>query len=865
MARQLQRPRQQNARAERFSAALAAILHELKLTHRELAAAVGVTAATVASWTGAAAPQVPAPANLARLCAVLELRKAGASEALQRVLRDQSAPAAAPLRAASIGSLPAPVHACIGRERELADIAAHFTGHRGGARQRLLTLIGAGGVGKTRLAIEAGHVLQSSYPDGVWLIELAALNEPAALPATVAAVLNLAIPDTAQISALLAARMEHKAALLIIDNCEHLAQACAALITTLLSACPRMHVLATSRQVLHVNGERVHRVPSLSTPQPNDDIDSARNALQYESVRLFADRASGIDHGFALSEANSRDIATICRRLDGIPLAIELAAAKVLHLSPREIADGLDNRFGLLTRGWRSSLPRQQTLRATLDWSYSLMTEREQLLFDLLAVFSGGADLDTLCSYIDQLQGLHDIAHGDTPALLASLADKSLLVAQHNDGRTRYHMLETMRDYARERLAARGELEPRARAAHMMVFTNLAELAGPHLTTSRQVEWLRRLAVDLENLRVALSHCASNPGQQQTGLRLAAALGWFWSVSAREREGIRWLERFLAPVNATDADAVALRAQAVFFAGFLSWYMSDYDNARIHLGQYVRQNPGNVAHVELARILDCHIDLIQERLSAQQALSRMEAGIATVRETGDDWVLSIMLGRAGSVAIKLCEYDAALRYYEESYHVRKRAGLTRILAGSLTNLGLIAIHKGDYDAAIRYTELAIDYGRRFDSEEAAWVARINVGFIQYKQGRLHEAMRTFHDGLTAFRRLGNREHIIGLLAEISYTGAAVRVSRSTAVLCSALDRQMAHYQGTLWDLDSAEMDLALARVRAALDPEVHASAWAEGQSLTLEQSIEHALAYSADMLAAGAQAATPRHPASATT
>jgi len=391
--------------------------------------------------------------------------------------------------------------------------------NKGGRVTRLLSLTGAGGAGKTRLALQAAADLIDEFPDGVWFVELAPLTDPGLIPQTVASVLGLREEAGRPVMAMLSDYLRAKTTLLVLDNCEHLIADCAKFADTILHAAPKVKILATSREALGIAGEVVCRVPSLSLP-PKDlpGLQDLASLSQYEAVRLFIDRALAVQPDFSVTNTNAPAVAQICHRLDGIPLAIELAAARVKAVSVEQIAARLDDRFRLLTGGSRTALPRQQTLRATIDWSHSLLTEAERVLLRRLSVFAGGWTLDAaqaVCS-------CDPVCADDVLDLLAHLVDKSLVLFDLGDGQARYRMLETIRQYARDKLLESAEAAT-VRERHLSYYLKLAQYAEPKLHGPEQFEWLGRLDNEHDNLRAALE-CSLAGGQADQGLELASAL-----------------------------------------------------------------------------------------------------------------------------------------------------------------------------------------------------------------------------------------------------------------------------------------------------------------------------------------------------
>jgi predicted ATPase/class 3 adenylate cyclase len=421
-----------------------------------------------------------------------------------------------PLRVLNVApnNLPTQLTSFIGREKELTDVKRLL------ANTHLLTLIGPGGTGKTRLSLQVASEVLPSYPHGVWLIELAPISDPSLVPAAALAALDLPAEVHRPAIDMLCDYLREKEALLILDNCEHLVDACARMVDRLLHAAPKLRILASSREALGIAGEVSYRVPSLGLPDIKQ-LPSLDSLSQYEAVKLFIDRARAAQPTFNVTNDNAPAVAQICHRLDGIPLALELAAAKVRALSVDQISKRLDDRFRLLTGGSRTALERHQTLRATLDWSHNLLPEKEQVLFRRLSIFVSGWTLEaaeSVCS--DDL-----IPHEDIFELLEQLVNKSMVTAEEWQSETRYRMLETMRQYANEKLIEAGESE-NLRDRHLEYYLNLAEIATPHLLRPEQLEWLDRLEAEHDNMRGALEWSLGYE-RPEHALRLATTLGTF--------------------------------------------------------------------------------------------------------------------------------------------------------------------------------------------------------------------------------------------------------------------------------------------------------------------------------------------------
>ena len=535
----------------------------------------------------------------------------------------------------------------VGREREVVEVERVL------ATTRLLTLTGAGGSGKTRLALEvARNLLGASYPDGVWIAELAGLSEGALAPQAVAGALGVQEQPGQPLTDTLVEALRDKEMLLVVDNCEHLVEAAAELVDVLLTSCPNLRVLATSREGLGVEGEVRWPVPPLSVP----DVQSPSTVEELEgseSVRLFAQRAAERRPDFTLSPENAQAVAQICRKLDGIPLAIELAAARVGALSAEQISERLEDSLKLLTGGGRTRTPRQRTLRGALEWSHELLSAPEQVLFRRLSVFAGGWTLEA-AEVVAPGEGIEE---ADVLDLLCGLVDKSLIVTAQTsgDGGMRYRMLEPVRQYAQELLEESGEAEEALRR-HAEYFVALAEEAEPHLLgASEQAKWLEHLEAEHDNIRAALSWSLEG-GEPELRLRLAGALWVFWSEHGFVGEGLRWLEEGLVRVGAS---ATVSRAKALCGAGWLTMIRGDYPAAQGFL----------------------------------------EGSLELYRELGDKEGLIVALNGMGGVADALGERDRGVALLEEALALSRREGYDHWTASSLGNLALMEIGRGEHDRA----------------------------------------------------------------------------------------------------------------------------------------------------------------------
>jgi non-specific serine/threonine protein kinase len=470
-------------------------------------------------------------------------------------------PATVPTAGPHRHNLPDARTSFIGRERELAEIGGRL------ASTRLLTLTGVGGGGKTRLALELARRVCDDFEDGVWLVDLAALSEPALIAESVASALDLRQQSSGSLEDVIASFLRPRRLLLLVDNCEHLIGGCARLVDTMLTSAPRLVVLATSREPLGVDGEVVWPVPPLSLPETSGGS-TLEAVASCEAVRLFLDRAASVDPTFRLTRTNAAALTDLCRHLDGVPLALELAAARLNVLSIEQILDRIADRFALLSRESYTALPRQRALEASVEWSYDLLAAPEQALLRCLSVFAGGWTLDAA----EQVCSGEDIPREQVLPVLASLVNKSLVAVDDDAEGRRYRFLETVRQYASRRLHAAGDAD-RVRERHFASVLDLARRAEPEMA---ELTWLNRLRAEHDNVRAALDWSLSTPGQAAGGLELAAALVWFWVMRGSFSEGQRWLER---ATSANPAPAAAVQAKALTGLGDVVFFQGDFQRA----------------------------------------------------------------------------------------------------------------------------------------------------------------------------------------------------------------------------------------------------------------------------------------------
>jgi predicted ATPase len=598
---------------------------------------------------------------------------------------------------------------------------------------RLVTLTGVGGCGKTRLALQLAHELKARYPDGVWFVELERLADPSLVPQTVAATLGLLEEPGRPILSTLADGLRRKHTLLILDNCEHLVEPSAWLAELLLRACPDLRVLTSTREALGIAGEAVFQAPSMSAPDPRQSL-SVDALLEYEAVRLFVDRAATISPGFSLRSDNAPFVAGICHRLDGIPLAIELAAARVKTLNPEQITARLDDRLRLLTGGSRTALPRQQTLRATLDWSYSLLSENERALLGRLSVFAGGWTLDA-AEAVAGGQSPHDAGPPivyDVLDLLTQLLNKSLVMVEGPRGElSRYRLLETIRHYALEKLLDSGESRA-VRDRHLEYFANLAAQAEPALTGPDQASWLIRLDRELDNVRSALEWALES--DVHAGLRLANALGWYWYAHGHSREGSEWLAQLL-----DRPDALSHReARAIGMATRASLLMSEGDLTQ---ARSVAETSLALSREQVSRFGEAFSLMVLGEISVLQgdvvsACPLLEQSLDLYRALGDKVGQADVLGW---LSTDHRDADRPRVLLEESLALARELGHLAGIADSQVGLAQHAYWEGDFVAPRARLDEAMMIQRQLNSKVGiAWVSAC-YGSLAFRQGDYEEA------------------------------------------------------------------------------------------------------------------------------
>jgi predicted ATPase/DNA-binding SARP family transcriptional activator len=734
-------------------------------------------------------------------------------------------------------NLPAPVTPFLGRQREVSEVRVLLQDDG----VRLVTLTGPGGVGKTRLALQTAAELQDGFEDGVFLVRLASLRNPALIPSAIIQALGLEESGSRPAREVLEEYLRDREILLLMDNFEHLLEA-ALLPAELLAAAPRLRLLVTSRAVLRLSGEHEYPVPPLALPPlaggRRRGVNPVAAVGDYAAVTLFVQRARAVRPGFALTDATASSVAEICQRLDGLPLAIELAAARIRVLSPQSLLAQLTDRLGLLVGGPRDLPARQQTLRDTIAWSYELLGEREQSLFRRLSIFVGGCTLASAGA----VSGCDTGASGSKLDLLGgmmSLVGQSLIGREEAaDGELRFTMLETIREYGRECMARTGEAGTVARQ-HALFFLRLAEEAEQELRGPRERMWLDRLEQELDNLRAALDW-AEGAGEAELGLRLGTALGLFWDARGYFVEGE---QRLASLLSLPGTRGTAIRAGALLRAGQLASRRGDLAAARTLREECfaIWEALGDRNH--MARTLKVRGALAHLEGDYPTACSLVAKSLAIFRELGDRREIASTSNDLGYIFRSEGAYEAAVPLLEESLEIHRDLGDRWNTATNLVNLGQLNRCRGDYEKSRMLLEEALATGRELDNRQVIVQTTVSLAIVALRQGDLGGAAALCQESLALWREMGDLPgiaHCMEIMAVLA--GAQGRLER--AVWLSGQASALREATRSLQHEPDFRADYAhhLDALQRELGEEAFASAWAEGQALSLDQAIEFALA-----------------------
>ncbi len=719
--------------------------------------------------------------NIAKPIGVYHARFAGSPVALAGVTVEPPA-AADP---AGHHNLPQALSSFIGRQHEIGAVKALLSEHR------LLTLVGPGGIGKTRLALQVAGSVATDFADGVWLVELAALSDARHVPQALASTLGVKEVAGKPVVQMLLEALKHKRLLIVLDNCEHVALACAEFAALLLAASTQVKLLATSREPLHVTGEVNFPVPMLSLPAATEAA-TAMRLNEFEAIRLFVDRAAAKAPGFVLSDANAGHVLHICQCLDGMALAIELAAARVRVLSVEQIAKRLKDRFSLLNHGDRSVLPRQQALRALIDWSHDLLDERERCVFRRLAVFAGGWTLEAA----EEVASGGDIARADVVEQLTRLVEKSLVTMVEGGGR--YRLLETMRQYAAEQLEAAGEGDT-TRDRHLAFHIALAETARPHLSGSHQGEWLARLDLERENFLAARTWCNRADNGGEGALRILIALK-LYLYSRGLLEMLRWST--LEALDLPGAQArTMLRSRALHTVGQVCYHMARYEEAMPHLLESleIAQEQGDAGRVVI--VLQ-ELGMTALGLGdVAAARGHLQSAMALAHGCGDKRALAAAINAMAQLKRGCGELDEAAPLYDQALTLAKELEDQQTVAVAVLNLAIVAIARGDAALAQDMLLQANGIARALDSRPTG------------------QCVLAVTSGLAALRE--DWQHVA------RFSAAAEAVSDNTRMYLDPSDKA---FLSPLWQ-----------RAREALGTDAYESSYALGAGLSYELAMDLAL------------------------
>ncbi|MGA2505550.1 MAG: tetratricopeptide repeat protein [Anaerolineales bacterium] len=769
-------------------------------------------------------------------------------------------------------NIPVPPTSFIGREKDLKEIFRLLE------RNRLVTVTGPGGVGKTRLVIESSKNLFDKIKDGVYWVELGAINDETLIPQAIARALGVFEIPGSSLDELVFNFINQKELLLVLDNCEHLIGPCAEVADRLLGSCPNLKILTTSREALGLEGEMIWPVPILPLPVVQH-ISLVDLLMEYDGIRLFVERASAVKPDFRLNEQNARFVVQVCQRLDGMPLAIELAAVRTRMMSVEEIAKHLDDRFTLLTTGSRTAFPRHRTLRAAIDWSYELLSETERILFYRLSIFTGGFNLDAA----EEVATGGKLGKTEIIDLLGQLINKSLVMVRQRTkdlaSETRYEMLETIHAYALERLDESGE-GYQVRQRHRDYFVAFAEDAVPKLKGAQQLDWLERLEAEHDNLRSVLAWTMETKDAAAT-LGLAGKLSYFWDRRSYLSEGRLWLERGLTIVN--ESTPTSLHAEALFQAAWLARAQGDFIKAHKFIEESIALwqtfETGGRQGLSLAKVLlgnlymdegdpirarnlteDCVVffrkqkdiwnlawslcklgRVIRDQEDYALAWSYLEESVALWRQQEDAWGLADALHNLGLVAYRQGNYATAYSLFEEDLMIQRKLGNKRMIAYSSHCLGLVILAQGDIDKARPFFDQGLVLFREVGDKSGIALTLQYQGLFAHIDGEEARAQSLFEDGLRLARETGPRWLSSNYLLWLANVAATLGQLERATWLCSAAKTQLV-LSSSFWDaFECSCYEHIMALTHKSLGEDVFTLAQAKGQALTLDQAIALAL------------------------
>jgi predicted ATPase/class 3 adenylate cyclase len=744
---------------------------------------------------------------------------------------------------ATPNNLPQQLTSFIGREKELGEIKALLEG------TRLLTLLGMGGLGKTRLSLQIAADVLERYPDGVWFVDLASITDPSLVPSAVAQALGVREESGKPLTQTLCEHVKRLKLLFVLDNCEHLMDACATLADALLRGSSELRIVATSREALHIRGEQTYHVLPLKAPDRKAGVEAL---LRSEAVQLFVERARLQKPGFALTERDAPEIADLCARLDGIPLALELAAARMRSLSITEINKRLHDRFKLLIGGSRVALERQQTLRALVSWSYDLLQETEQTLLDRLSIFAGGFDL----AAAEEICGADPLVSDDVVDLLNSLVEKSLVMVEQGDGSSRYGLLETIREFAREhsrrydllnpvrelakeRLIDRDDLAATA-ARHCNYFLTIAKAARAELEGPEQAEWMRRLEVELDNLRAAIALALTEGVDPVLAVKFEVALMRFRILRGYSTEARNNVRKALLLPGIREPNAA--RAHALYVGGVLATNQGDYEEAGKMLTECLAIRRGLDTPRETAATLSTLSTLHLQQDDVAKAREYEVEAIAIFREIGDRVGEAIGLLNLGEIFVRQGDSASAEDLLEQSLVLAKNVGHQELESECESSLGELALSTGNLDAAQARFARSLKICRAAEDKRGEALALWRLGKTNTACGDLDSARQQLSEALPALQAFEMNAELLDCLEDhgglVEVEGQSERAVRAYAA--SSTIRESLRLPRS--QLRERELQARLNSARTALGEAAFGIAWKTGREWSMAEAIRQAMA-----------------------
>ena len=733
-------------------------------------------------------------------------------------------------------NLPLQMTSFIGRDRDIAEVKHWLLDYR------LVTLTGPGGCGKTRLALRIASDLFSVYEQGVWLVEFAPLSDPALIPQAVAAVLGVREYPGIEISQTVSEYLSSRHILLVFDNCEHLITDIARFVDVLLRKCPKLTILTTSREGLGIQGEATWTVPSLSLPvqKPWTDPASAPETvhayLKSESVQLFMARVAAISPEMTLTVENGAWVAEICRRLDGMPLAIELAAARVRALSVKQIAERLDDRFNLLTGGSRTASLRQQTLAAALDWSYALLSEPERRVLQRLSVFTGGAALEAaeavcVCECVKREEVLDVLSH---------LVEKSLVVMEQSSTDTRYRLLETIRQYARQKLAEQGD-EDECRDCHLHFFMQWAETIAPILQGKDQLVGLKRFEAEHDNLRTVLAWSRLNEKKAKEGLRLAAVCGPFWISHGHLSEGRRHLFAAVSPTHVKDRSST--HARALLYSAQLAYLQADYPAGQplIEEALDIWRDLGQEDQAGLAYTLEIYGGFRMEVGDYENALRLFQESLEVYSRLNDKNGMGAIHKDLGWSAMRTGDYPLAQIHLEKSLALAQETGDKTGLIYAYSGLGEVAIRLAEYSHASDMLEKGLSLSRELGDKWLEATILGSLGWVALRQRNFAHMRNFLRESLSLRLNIGDKGGIAWCLEKLAEAAVLEQQYQKAATIFASAAALRIPIQSVIDPADQPEYERILSGLRSKLAPEIFTACWEEGEVILLKDAVDFAL------------------------